>query len=78
MSKLVTRATTSGRSGERGFYFVQRIGLKRALKFLDFDTGRTAAIMTLDKPWGIFALSVSPDRRFVLYSQIYSAHTICS
>ena len=62
---------------ERGFYFVQRIGPNRALKFLDFDTGRTAEIMPLDKPWGIFALSVSPDRRFVLYSQIDSgAHDL--
>jgi Tol biopolymer transport system component len=62
---------------ERGFYFLQRIGPKLALKFLDFDTGRTVEIMPLDKPWGIFALSVSPDRRSVLYSQIDSgAHAL--
>jgi len=62
---------------DRGFYFVERIGPKRALKFLDFDTSRTAEIMSLDLPWGIFALSVSPDRRSVLYSQIDSgAHDL--
>ena len=50
---------------EQGFYFVQRTGPSRALKFLDFETGRTAEVMPLDKPMDVFALSVSPDRRSV-------------
>jgi Tol biopolymer transport system component len=54
---------------ERGFYFVQRTGPRRLLKFLDFETGRTAEVMPLEKPMDVFALSVSPDRRSLLYSQ---------
>lgn len=60
---------------DSGFYFVQRNGSKRALKFLDFTTGRTSDVMPLDKPWDVFALAVSPDR--VLYSQIdYTDHDL--
>jgi hypothetical protein len=54
---------------ERGLYFVQRTGPRRALKFLGFATGRTAEVIPLDKPMDVFALSVSPERRSVLYSQ---------
>jgi Tol biopolymer transport system component len=54
---------------ERGFYFVQRTGPRRALKFLAFKTGRASEVMPLFKPMDIFALSVSPDRQSVLYSQ---------
>jgi hypothetical protein len=62
-----------------GFYFVQRTGLNRSLKFLNFDTGRMAEVMPLDKPWGVCALAVSPDGRSVLYSQLdYAAHDLWS
>ena len=52
-----------------GFYYVQRTGSERALKFLDSNTGRAEEVMPLDKPWDVFALAVSADRRSVLYSQ---------
>jgi hypothetical protein len=54
---------------ERGFYFVQRTGPRRALKFMEFNTGRTTEVMPLDKPWDVFALAVSLDQQSVLYSQ---------
>jgi hypothetical protein len=54
---------------EKGLYFVQRTGPKRVLKFLDYNTGRVGEVMPLYKPWDVFALALSPDRRSVLYSQ---------
>ena len=61
---------------EGGFYFVQRTGLRRSLKFLEFN-GRIAEVMPLDKPWDVFALAVSPDERSVLYSQTdYDVHDL--
>ena len=62
---------------EGGFYYVKRNGSKRALEFLDFTTGRTSDVMTLEKPWDIFALAVSMDQRGVLYGQFdYTDHDL--
>ena len=60
-----------------GFYFVQRRGSKRALTFLDLSTGRTSEVMALDRPWDVFALPISADRRWLLYGQIdYTDHDL--
>ena len=46
-----------------GFYFAERNGPRRALMLLDFSTGVRSEVLPLDKPWDVFALAVSRDRR---------------
>lgn len=59
----------------RGIYLLTRRDypqLPYALEFFDFATRQTSQLMTLMGPRGTFvisSLSVSPDERFILYTQ---------
>ena len=60
---------------ESGIYFYLDTGIKTELDFLDLRTSRIHRIYTFDKPpdaWG-GGLSVSPDGKWLLYSQIDEA-----
>lgn len=62
--------------GTDGLYFVGDNGNhKLALKFYDFATKKTAALMAMEKDpyFGAPGLSVSPDSRFVIYVQLDEA-----
>ena len=48
-----------------GLYFIAEQG--HSIEFLDFRTGKTRTIFSVDKPTG--DLSVSPDGQSILYSQ---------
>jgi eukaryotic-like serine/threonine-protein kinase len=50
-----------------GVYFVTRTGQRFAIEFIDFETGRTEVIAPVGE--GYFGLSVSPDRKWILYDQ---------
>ncbi len=56
-----------------GFYFFPRPehGNDYSIQFLNTTTGNTRRIATIEKP--ITSLTVSPDRRWILYSQIEQA-----
>ena len=57
---------------ESGIYFYPDTSAKTELDFLDLRTSRIRRIYTFDKPpdaWGS-GLSVSPDGKWLLYSQI--------
>jgi Tol biopolymer transport system component len=57
---------------ESGIYFYAYQNGKAEIDFLDLGTSRIRRISTLDKPpapW-LGGLSVSPDRRWLLYSRI--------
>jgi hypothetical protein len=58
-----------------GIYFVQRMGNSRAserlIQFFDFTTGKIATVGRLGKPpFDAGGLSVSPDRRHVIFAQV--------
>ncbi len=55
----------------RGVYFIRRsqTGDHRTIERLDFSTGETTIIATLPRPT-FWNLSVSPDERYLLYSQL--------
>jgi Tol biopolymer transport system component len=53
---------------EDGVYFVAGTGHAFAIEFLNFSTGKTDMIAPVGK--GYFGFSVSPDRKWILYSQI--------
>ena len=50
-----------------GVYFVTRAGPRLAIEFIDFATGKTQVIASVGD--GYFGFSVSPDRKWILYSQ---------
>ena len=50
-----------------GVYFVTRAGPRLAIEFIDFATGKTEVIASIGD--GYFGFSVSPDRKWILYSQ---------
>ena len=55
-----------------GVYFIANDGLKQAIEFYDLRTQEIHQIYVLEKPpqpWGS-GLSVSPDRTWLLYSQV--------
>ena len=56
---------------ERGIYFVppRKAGEKHSIQFLEFATGKTFLVATIDKPMGD-RLDVSPDGRSLLYEQV--------
>ena len=56
--------------GRKGVYFVApHPDGTSAIEFQSFATGKVTAIAVIRRPAG-FGLSVSPDERFVLYTQI--------
>jgi len=52
---------------DEGVYFVTRTGHRFAIEFLDFATGKTEVIAPVGL--GYFGFSVSPDHKWILYSQ---------
>src|SRR6516162_7673100 len=53
----------------KGVYFVApRTAGTSAVQFLSFATGKVTTIAVIHRPVG-FGLSVSPDERFILYTQ---------
>ncbi len=55
-----------------GIYFIGDVGSKQAIEFLDLQTRKIRQLYTLEKPpepW-TSGLAVSPDGRWLLYSQI--------
>jgi Tol biopolymer transport system component len=50
-----------------GVYFVTHTGHRFAIEFIDFATRKTEVIATVGE--GYFGFSVSPDRKWILYSQ---------
>jgi len=55
---------------DHGIYFAEWKGGKGFLKFFEFDKRQAAAVLTLSKPpTEPNALSLSPDRRWLLYVQ---------
>jgi len=53
---------------EDGIYFMTGTGHGFAIEFLNFATGKSDGIAPVDR--GYFGFSVSPDRKWILYSQI--------
>jgi len=55
---------------QRGIYFIpeQPAGASSSIQFLDFAKGTVRTIMRIEKPLGL-GLSVSPDERYILYTQ---------
>ena len=51
-----------------GVYFMTGTGHGFAIEFLNFSTGKTDVIAPVEN--GYFGFSVSPDRKWILYSQI--------
>jgi Tol biopolymer transport system component len=51
-----------------GVYFATRSGPRFAIEFLDFANGKTEVIAPVG--FGYFGFSVSPDRKWILYSQL--------
>jgi len=49
-----------------GIYFISQ----RRLQYFDFSTGISKSILTIEKPTAGSLLSVSPDERWLLYTQI--------
>lgn len=55
--------------GSKGVYFVElNTAGTSAVQFLSFVTGKVTTIAVIHRPVG-FGLSVSPDERFILYTQ---------
>jgi Tol biopolymer transport system component len=56
----------------KGIYFVGLHSGGRAVEFYSFAANKVAAVATIHRPvsWG---LSVSPDERFILYTQVDEA-----
>jgi Tol biopolymer transport system component len=52
---------------DEGVYFVTRTGHRFAIEFLDFATGKAEVIAPVGL--GYFGFSVSPDHKWILYSQ---------
>ncbi len=50
-----------------GVYFVTRSGHGFAIEFLNLTTGKTQVIAPIRD--GYFGFSVSPDRKWILYTQ---------
>ena len=56
--------------GRKGVYFVApRTSGTSAVQFLSFATGKVTTIALIHRPVD-FGLSVSPDERFILYTQL--------
>ena len=55
---------------DKGIYFVEPSGSIFSLKFLDFGTGRVTEIFQFEKPLASSAFAISPNGRWLLYSQI--------
>jgi hypothetical protein len=51
-----------------GVYFVTRSGPRFAIEYLDYANGKTEVIAPVG--FGYFGFSVSPDRKWILYSQL--------
>jgi hypothetical protein len=51
-----------------GVYFIAPTDYGRSIRFLSFQTGKVAKVAEIDQAVGP-GLSVSPDGRFLLYSQ---------
>jgi Tol biopolymer transport system component len=70
--QVVTQAAAAGWADfdvtAKGVYFLTAVDAKRTLHFLDMTTGRVAALADLPSITG--GLCVSPDDRFVAWSQL--------
>jgi Tol biopolymer transport system component len=56
---------------KRGIYFVpkQHPDGSSSIQFLDFATRASSTIAQIEKPFSSFSLAVSPDERYILYTQ---------
>jgi len=55
----------------KGIYFEQSIrDRSTSVRFLAFATGKVTTIATIRRPVADLGLSVSPDERYLLYTQV--------